>query len=175
MFTRFAVIFLSVSALGYGQSNPLTTGAKRDFTAVKNYFIRSADKMSDADYAFRPTPDVRTFGQIVAHVADDQYNLCAAIKGETRKESYTHLEETLSTKADLVAALKKSFDYCDAAYALITDANAAAPLKGGSMNGRTNLLQMYWNIWHTWEHYGNVVVYQRMKGLVPPSSERSAR
>lgn len=167
--------FLFAAMLVCGQSNPLSSGAKRDFATIKNYFIRSAEKMPEESYGFRPTPEVRTFGQIVAHVADDQYNLCAGIKGETRKEAYTHLEDTLSTKADLVAALKLSFAYCDGAYELVTDANAAKPIKSGSKALLPNLEQMYYNIWHTWEHYGNIVVYMRMKGLVPPSSDRSGR
>src|SRR5450755_1920008 len=98
------------------QSNPLSAGLKRDYQGVRDYFIRAAEKMPEANYAFKPSPDVRTFGQIVAHVADDQYNLCAPAKGETRKEAYTEIENTLSRKADLVGALKAAFAYCDGAY-----------------------------------------------------------
>jgi hypothetical protein len=154
----------------WAQSNPLSTDVKRDYKGVRDFFIRAAEKMPEADYGFQPSPDVRTFGQQVAHVADDQYNLCAPAKGETRKAAYTAIEDTLSKKADLVVALKEAFAYCDGAYDALTDASGAEMAKSAKMRNKFSMLN--WNLWHTWEHYGNVVVYLRMKGLVPPSSER---
>jgi uncharacterized damage-inducible protein DinB len=143
---------------------------KDDYQGVRDFFIAAAEKMPEANYAFRPSPDVRSFGQQVAHVADDQYNLCAPAKGETRKAAYTEIESTLSKKADLVTALKQAFVYCDAAYDALTDASGLQMAK--TMKGaRTNFSMLNWNLWHTWEHYGNIVVYLRMKGLVPPSTE----
>ena len=169
-----AVMTLSIAITGAGalwaQSNSLSADVKRDYKGVRDYFIRAAEKMPEADYGFKPSPDVRSFGQQVAHVADDQYNLCAPAKGETRKAAYTEIENTLSKKADLVAALKQAFAYCDGAYDALTDASGAEIFKSGQM-GRTKFEMLNWNLWHTWEHYGNVVVYLRMKGLVPPSSE----
>lgn len=153
------------------QSNPLSTDVKRDYKSVRDYFIRAAGKMPEAEYGFKPSPDVRSFGQQVAHVADDQYNLCAPAKGETRKAPYTDIESRLSKKADLLAALKEAFAYCDGAYDALTDASGAESVNFGKSR-RTKFAMLNWNLWHTWEHYGNVVVYLRMKGLVPPSSER---
>src|SRR5258708_3851575 len=98
------------------QGNPFSTGLKRDYRAVRDYFTRAAEKMPEADYGFRPSPEVRTFGQQLAHVADDQYNLCGPTKGETRKAAYKEIENTLTRKADLVVALKDAFAYCDTAY-----------------------------------------------------------
>jgi hypothetical protein len=72
-----------------------------------------------------------------------------------------------AAKADLVAALETAFAYCDTAYDALTDASGADVVAGG----KTRFAMLNWNLWHTWEHYGNVVVYLRMKGLVPPSSE----
>ena len=155
----------------WGQSNPLSADVKRDYTNIKGFFIRAAEKMPEENYGFKPSPDVRSFGQQVAHVADDQYNLCSPAKGETRKASYTQIEDTLSKKADLVAALKEAFAYCDGAYDALTDASGAELVKFGK-GERTRFAMLNWNLWHTWEHYGNVVVYLRMKGLVPPTSER---
>jgi hypothetical protein len=108
--------------------------------------------------------------QQVAHVADDQFNLCAPARSETRKAAYSAIEDSLSTKAELIPALKAAFAYCDAAYDGLTDASGVEPSLGSDRN-RFSMLN--WNLWHTWEHYGNVVVYLRMKGLVPPSSEKS--
>src|SRR5258708_17753243 len=151
------------------QSTTLTADVKTDYKTVRDSFIRAAEKMPEGDYAFKPTPDVRSFGQQIAHVADDQYNLCAPARNETRKNAYTQIENTLSKKADLVTAMKKAFAYCDSAYDALTDASGAESVA----NGRTRFAMLNWNLWHTWEHYGNVVVYLRMKGLVPPSSEKT--
>ncbi len=100
------IILISTAAL-QAQSNPLSADAKADYARVRDYIIRSAEKMPEANYAFKPAPEVRSFGQIIAHVADDQYNLCAPVKGETRQAAYSEIEKTLSAKSDLVAALKK--------------------------------------------------------------------
>jgi len=151
------------------QSASLSAEVKADYQSVRDYFIRAAEEMPEADYGFKPSPDVRTFGQQVAHVADDQYNLCAPAKGETRKAAYREIENTLSTKADLVAALRAAFAYCDGAYDALTDASGAEMVTSGQR--RTKFGMLNWNVWHTWEHYGNIVVYLRMKGLVPPSSQ----
>lgn len=148
----------------------LTADVRTDYQRIRDYVIRAAEKMAAADYAFRPTPDVRTFAQQIAHIADDQYNLCAPARGEKRPAAYTAIEDSLSTKAELVPALKAAFTYCDAAYGTLTDASGMQPSLGRDRN-RFSMLN--WNLWHTWEHYGNIVVYLRMKGLVPPSSEKS--
>ena len=156
----------------WAQGNPLSADVKKDYKNVRDYFVRAAEKMPDADYAFKPSPDVRSFGQQVAHVADDQYNLCAPAKGETRQAAYTDIENRLSKKTDLIPALKDAFAYCDAAYDALTDASGREIVKFGKSD-KTKFAMLNWNLWHTWEHYGNVVVYLRIKGLVPPSSERT--
>jgi len=110
---RLLILGLVMAVTGGGalraQSNPLSAGVTKDYKNVRGFFIRAAEKMSEADYGFKPSPDVRSFGQQVAHVADDQYNLGAPANGETRKAAYTEIENTLSKKADLVDALKKAF------------------------------------------------------------------
>jgi uncharacterized damage-inducible protein DinB len=156
-------------ALAAPQGGPLSAEVRSDYQSVRDYFIRAAEEMPEPEYAFKPSPDVRTFAQQVAHVADDQYNLCAPAKGETRKAAYTEIESTLSKKAELVAALKAAFAYCDGAYEALTDASGTAMAK--TNQNRTRFGMLNWNLWHTWEHYGNIVVYLRMKGLVPPSSQ----
>ncbi len=152
-------------------ANPLSSSVKSDYRSVRDYVIRSAEEMPEENYVFRPSPDVRSFAQQIAHIADDQYNLCAPARGETRKDAYAHIEDTLLTKAELVPALKDAFAYCDAAYDALTDGNGAEAVRFGKSNARNRFAMLNWNLWHTWEHYGNIVVYLRMKGLVPPSSE----
>jgi uncharacterized damage-inducible protein DinB len=163
-----ALALADVAASWGQQSNPLSTDVRKDYMAVRDYFIRAAEQMPAPDYGFKPSPAVRSFGQQVAHVADDQYNLCAPARGETRKAAYREIENTLSTKAELVAALKAAFAYCDGAYDALTDVSGAEVATSG--NGKTRFAMLNWNLWHTWEHYGNIVVYLRIKGLVPPSS-----
>jgi uncharacterized damage-inducible protein DinB len=172
---RALVIAFAIAVTGgtlRAQGSPLSADVKKDYRNVRDYFLRAAERMPESEYAFRPSPDVRSFGQQVAHVADDQYNLCAPAKGETRKAPYTDIENRLSKKEELLSALKEAFAYCDGAYDALTDASGAEMVKFGNMQ-RTRFAMLNWNLWHTWEHYGNVVVYLRMKGLVPPSSDPS--
>jgi len=157
-------------ALAQTPADPLSAGLRADYRTVRDYFLRAAEEMPDSEYGFKPTPEVRSFGQQVAHVADDQYNLCAPAKGETRQAPYRDIETRLSTKADLLVALRAAFGYCDGVYDALTDAAGAAPVTSRP-GARTRFGFLNWNLWHTWEHYGNVVVYLRLKGLVPPSSQ----
>jgi uncharacterized damage-inducible protein DinB len=168
--SAFGVLLLTTAgaAVGGAQSNPFSGDLRRDYYTVRDYVLRAAEKMPDSRYGFRPSPDVRTFAQQIAHVADDQYNLCAPARGETRQAPYTAIESSLSSKAALVAALKDAFAYCDSAYDALTDASGVVAAPG---RNRSRFSMLNWNLWHTWEHYGNIVVYLRINGLVPPSSE----
>ena len=173
--TAVVVCLLGVGTVSLrAQGHPLSADVKRDYRNIRDFFIKAAEKMPEENYAFKPSPDVRSFGQQVAHVADDQYNLCAPAKGETRQAAYTHIEDTLLKKADLIAALREAFAYCDGAYDALTDASGAETVKTMKMD-MTRFEMLNWNLWHTWEHYGNIVVYLRMKGLVPPTSDRTQR
>ena len=175
MTRRLGIVFvISLAAAGSlcAQDNSSSNDVRKDYKTVRDYFLRAAEKMPEAEYDFKPSPDVRSFGQQVAHVADDQYNLCAPARGETRKAAYTAIESTLSKKSELVTALKEAFAYCDAAYDALTDASGKELVNFGK-GQQTRFEMLNWNLWHTWEHYGNVVVYLRMKGLIPPSSERT--
>ena len=107
------------------QTNAISADLKRDYQSIRGYFLRAAEEMPDSQYTFKPSPDVRTFAQQMAHVADDQYNLCSPARGEVRQAAYTDIESRLSTKTELLAALKDAFAYCDAAYDALTDASGA--------------------------------------------------
>ena len=146
----------------------LAGGATAYQNQVKGVIQRSAEKMPELNFGYKPVPEVRSFGQILGHVADAQYTFCSAALGE--KNPALGIEKSKSTKEDLVKALQDAFAYCDKAYAALTDANAAEVLKFG--NGeRTRLNILSFNTAHNFEHYGNLVTYMREKGLVPPSSE----
>ena len=166
---KSAILLALTGALIVSAQNPLSADAKFLYNMVKAEVIRSAEKMPEENYSFKPTPEVRSFGQLVGHVADAQYEFCGPAKGEKKE---TSVEKTAKTKADLVAGLKEAFSYCDAAYNSMTDANAADKVKffGRDM---TKMGVLTFNTVHAEEHYGNMVTYLRMKGLVPPSSENS--
>jgi uncharacterized damage-inducible protein DinB len=167
---RICTLILTGALLGavaLNAQNPFSTDAKNSYTGIKNTLTKAADEMSDADYSFKASPMERTYGEIVGHVADVQLALCGTAKGEAKKGDAA----TKTTKADLVAALKSSFDYCDGVYDSLTDADAATKVK---MFGRelTKLGVLNFNVSHDNEMYGQMVVYLRIKGLVPPSSQR---
>jgi uncharacterized damage-inducible protein DinB len=165
---KVAIPLILAATLGAQDSNPLSADVKRAYADVKNNILRSAEKMPEANYDFRPAPRVRTFGQILGHIAQEQYlYFCAPLKGEQKS---VDIERTKTTKPDLIAALHDSFAYCDSVYDKMTDAQATEIVNtGGSKSTRLRLLWM--NIVHDESHYGNLVTYLRMKGIVPPSTE----
>jgi uncharacterized damage-inducible protein DinB len=125
--------------------------------------------MPEENYAFKPVDTVRTYGQIIGHLADAQYLFCATALGE--KPPDLKIEKTKTSKADLVAALKEGFAYCDKVYDGMTDATATQIVKFfGNDVPKYAVLSI--NIGHNMEHYGNLVTYMRMKNIVPPTSEQ---
>jgi uncharacterized damage-inducible protein DinB len=163
-------MFLAVGALALplAAQNPLTASHKGLFMIAKTNVLKAAEKMPEANYSYRATDEVRTFGQIVGHVADAQYLFCSAAMGE--KNPAPGIEKSKTTKADLVQALKDAFAYCDKAYDGMTDAHAADTIKFFGRES-TKLAVLSFNSAHTMEHYGNIVTYMRLNKLVPPSSE----
>jgi uncharacterized damage-inducible protein DinB len=149
-------------------SNPLSAHNKVIYGGLKGLLLRSAEKMPEENYGFKPTDAVRTYGQIIGHVADSQYAFCSKVLGE--KNPAPKIEETRTSKADLVAGLKDAFAYCDKAYDGMTDASAGQVVKlFGQDAPRLGVLNV--NNAHGAEHYGNLVTYMRMKNIVPPSSD----
>ena len=137
------------------------------WTQVTRNVTLAAEELSEADYAYRPTPEVRSFGQQIGHVAGSQYMICAAALGEAQRAE-DDIEKSRTTKAALVEALKASTDYCNRAYAQTDAALAADTELFGQKQSRMQVLAL--NAVHNGEHYGNIVTYMRMKGMVPPSS-----
>lgn len=168
MRSLFALVLLCApAAFAQADANPLSADAKAMWTQIKGLIVRAAEKMPEEDYAFKPSPDVRGFGALVGHVADSYYLICSAEKGERKQVG---VEKSKTAKADLVAALKDATAYCDSSVDALTDAKAAEKVKIFN-NERTRLAVVFLNNSHTWEHYGNMVTYLRIKGIVPPSSE----
>jgi uncharacterized damage-inducible protein DinB len=168
-----ALLGAAAPAAALGQSGAQPTSAVQTsrmlWEQLSGWITQAAAELPESTYAFRPTPEVRSFGQLVGHVAGAQYLICGAALGEPpRKED--DIEKTRSRKADLVAALKASNEHCAKAYAQ-TDKAAQGQTKLFGEN-RTRLYALMLNATHDGEHYGNMVTYLRLNGIVPPSSRQ---
>ena len=171
---RTALILLAVACPIFAQQQQGATAANASVNAAKNVWMlsssfvqRSAEQMPESLYSFRPTPQIRSFGEIIGHVADAQYMFCGAALGDSaRKDSF---EKSATTKAALVQAIKDASAYCQRAYAQTDAASTASITLFGMSMTRMGALIM--NGAHDYEHYGNLVTYFRLKGMVPPSSQ----
>jgi len=149
---------------------PFSTYDKIFYARMKTILVSSAEKMPEENYNFKPTEAVRSYGQIVGHLADAQYNFCSLALGETNPG--LKIEQSKTTKADLVAALKDALAYCDKAYDSMTDASGIQTVKLFGMDmPKFGVLNI--NNAHDMEHYGNLVTYMRLKNIVPPTSEQA--
>jgi uncharacterized damage-inducible protein DinB len=148
-------------------ANPISDSEKRLYGMLSGVVIAAAEKVPEESYAFKPTPEVRSFGQLIGHIADSQYFFCALAAGEPKPAS--DVEKTKTAKADLIAALKEAVGYCNTRYADMTDAKGAEMVK--LMNFEmARLTVLAANFAHVYEHYGNMVTYMRIRGIVPPTS-----
>ncbi len=171
-----AVFVAAASAIAFAQTaptaspaqsaNPLSTELKQMYTGVKNNLVKMAEKMPEEHYSFKASADIRTFGQLVAHVADSQARTCSAVNGEQKAVNAA----SKTAKADLVAALKESFAMCDKAFDSLTDAKAGEMVAIGQRQ-RSRLSALAGTMSHSNLEYGYMAVYLRLKGIVPPSSE----
>ena len=174
--SRLAVVACLLSpAVAFAQSETLSVKTVVEssaalFRAPKTFILRAAEKMPEEHYGFRPTPEVRTFAQLLGHIADGYTLVCASALGEPLPKDIQQTEKTKSTKADLVAALTKTSEYCDRAHEQLAGPKGSEMIDWfGRKHPRATVL--FFNSSHAWEHYGNVVTYLRIKGIVPPSSE----
>ncbi len=159
------------SGRGHGSADPAVTTARALWEQPTRYITMVAEELPESTYAYRPTAEVRSFGQLFGHVAGAQNLICAAALGESAREE-DEIERTRTTKTELVAALKASTAYCDRAYAQSDRAAQQTTRLFGQ--DRTRLHALGLNATHNAEHYGNIVTYLRLNGLVPPSSRRGS-
>ena len=169
-----ASVFFAGSAFAQSPAtaNPISAGVRTAWESGKRNLTRSAEMMPENDYGFRPVNTVRTFGEILAHVAGANYVFCAAAKGEPSPHAEAAFEKTATTRAQIIKVLAESVAYCDAVYASLDDKRAGeiVDLPFGMGKGARALPLMI-NSGHVQEHYGNLVTYFRVKGMVPPSSQ----
>lgn len=159
---------------GGGQKVNLATGLQRAYANIKLNLTEAAEKLPDADYTYTPSKDIRPFGGQLAHVANSQFNSCAAARGEANPNQGQNLEQTKKTRAEIIKALVDSFAFCDPAFAALTDQSALELVRQGQNEvARGAVLSNL--IAHSNEEYGIMTVYLRTKGIVPPSTERGMR
>lgn len=178
----FAVLAIApVSLLGQETSqstpaaapeNPITQSEKGLYQFIINSVVRAAEKMPEENYSFKPTPEVRSFGQLVGHEADANYMFCSMASGEANPMK--NIEKTKTSKADLVSAVKDAVAYCSKTFDGMTDEKGSQMVKFFNFNlAKLTLLSL--NTAHSDEHYGNMVTYMRLKKIVPPTSESQNR
>jgi uncharacterized damage-inducible protein DinB len=174
-----AVLTCSWTAAAFAQASaPPTTSSwlRGAHTNIRGYIARAAEKMPEELYGMRPgtQQEVRTFGQLIGHLATYNYLWCSQAKGDKNPAAGQDLEK-LANKAALVKAVNDALAYCDGVYAGLTDASGQELLTITQENGRRTqslrLSLLVLNYGHNNEHYGNVVTYMRIKDIVPPSSE----
>jgi len=159
----------TLAAQSGGGIAPHVAILKTQAETVRSLVLRTAEKVSEDVYSFKPTPEVRSLGAVLGHIADGNNLLCGMANGD--KAAPNQANEKKTTRADLVAALKASFAACDKVFGGTTDANASAPVDFFGQK-QTRLGMLAFTNSHMWEHYGNLVTYMRLKNIVPPSSER---
>lgn len=153
---------------GPGGDNPSLSVVHSMWQAMATWVAQSAEQMPEAKFSYRPTPEVRTFGEIIGHVAGSEKMFCAIAMGEAPPREDA-VEKTSPNKAQLLAALKDAATYCDKAYGQ-SDASSHAPATIFGQK-QTRLHALVLNATHVGEHYGNLITYLRMNGMVPPSSQ----
>ena len=164
----------AITATTAAAQNPISDAARSNWNSVKKNIKESAELMPEANYDFKPTADVRSFGAILAHVAGASYEFCASAKDEKPPFEEGSFEGKMTTKAQIVKVTNDAIAYCDAAFTALTDATAGAAVRQafGGTNKTTRIASLLGQIGHDNEHYGNLVTYFRLKNLVPPSSRR---
>ena len=161
------VLIAAATAMGT-QSDPTVASTRGQLEVVKGYITKAAEQVPEEMYAFKPTPDVRSLGQLFGHIADANFGICGMATGQ--KPEMQNIEKSKTTKADLQAAIAASFKFCELGFEQLTPASANETVKFFLPGTTTRLGALTFNTAHLFEHYGNLVTYMRLKGLVPPSS-----
>jgi len=161
-------VLLAPVLLAQAAATTMTQATKAQFDLVKGYLAKTAEKVPEDVYSFKPTPEVRSLGQVIGHIADGNFSFCAIAAGE--KAPQGGFEKGKTSKADLVKGLNDSIAYCDRVFAGMDDRKGTENVKFFNGSQTPRLAVLAYNNSHCNEHYGNLVTYMRLKGIVPPSS-----
>jgi hypothetical protein len=169
---RSTLVMLALSLAGscalVAQTNPVVAEQKTAYTNNKNNLIKAAEKMPEDAYSFKPMPEMETFGQRMIHIAN-QIGTCSGLTGERKPNPAAGK----TAKADIVAGLKTSFEVCDTAWDSMNDKTAMEMVAGRGGQQRSKITALIGNTTHNTEMYGYISVYMRLKGVVPPTSDRN--
>ncbi|HYK37148.1 DinB family protein [Alloacidobacterium sp.] len=166
----FAGLLSPVAVFGQAAAtaSPLAAEAQGRYAQVKGFITKAAENMPAENYSYKPTPDIRTFARVVNHVTEAQFRACGALNGTS--EAKPAPPET-ADKATIVDALKASFAECDKAFGTLSDSNVTEMVQLGS--AKHSRIGIAWGtVTHDTEQYATLALYMRLKGLVPPSSEK---
>lgn len=159
---------LATAGVVYGQDADASVAAmQRQYNGQKTKLLAAAQAMPEDGYTLVPGDGSRTFAAVIGHIADAQGNTCGNVVGTLTR---LNAEQGMKTKAELVAALQKSFEVCDQAYSGTNAANHDAAIAGGFGGPQPRNAVLWGNLVHSEEMYGTAAVYLRIKGVVPPSS-----
>jgi uncharacterized damage-inducible protein DinB len=167
--TPAALMVVALSASAQAQQNTMVAGVNAVYSQAKGYLMATAQQVPQDKYGFKPTPEVRSVGAILGHVADSNRMFCAMAEGKAQPPENMGSEK-LTDKDQIIAALNSAFAYCDGVMAKLTDADLGRKL---TMFGQPATVAevIAENAAHDFEHYGNLVTYMRLNGMVPPSSQ----
>ena len=152
-------------------TNPISANLKQSWANINGLLTKMAAKMPEENYKYKPTPEIQDFGQRMAHIIGSDMRTCAALKGEQKNVSLN----ANSSKADIAAAMKEMSDECDSVFNSLTDADLMKTVNAGRGGPRLKLVVLEGMLEHSQEVYGYSAVYLRLKGIVPPSSDRNER
>ena len=157
-------------ALHAQEANPITANLKQSWTNIRDLFVKMADKMPEENYRFKPTAEIQDFGQRMAHVVTFNMRTCALLKGEQKAVTFS----AAPTKAEVTAAMKQANEECDSLFSSLNDAELMKMVNAGRGGQRMKLAVIEGTLLeHSQEVYGYTAVYLRLKGIVPPSSDRN--
>lgn len=162
------LLLLPVSATAQTMTEPFMASSKQLYDAVKGFVMATAEQTPEEDLAFRPVESVRTLGQVLGHLADVHFIACSIGLAEPNPNAES-IEQSNAAKAELLEALRRSYELCDRAYAQADSAVTGAAELFGQPTTRYHALNL--NVSHDFEHYGNLITYTRLRGRVPPSSQ----
>ena len=175
--TRVATAIIAVMLAGAGTfqaqgANPLSSTMKASWTNIRDLLMRMAEKMPAEEYRFKPTPEIQDFGQRMGHAVAFIMRGCATANGS---QNAVKLDPAAS-KAVILAAMKTANAECDKTFDALTDADLTTMIAAGRGGQRPKMAVLQGTVLeHSQEMYGYLAVYLRLKGIVPPSSDRNER
>ena len=167
LLTLFSISVSTPTVEAQAATDPTTASLKATYDMVKGYITKAAAQVPEDKYKYQPTKEVRTMGALFGHIAESNGGICATASG---MKPVAVGAEKLATKAELQKALADSFAFCDKAFAAMTAANMNESVTLFGQLKLSRLGALAFNNSHDFEHYGNIVTYMRLNGMVPPSS-----